>query len=305
MSTRWGALALSLFSLLAGYQASSLKAEEGLRAINGTQLYCKVMGSGEPIVILHGGPGLDHTYLLPQMAELAKDYRLIFFDQRLAGRSASNVDSSAITLQNFIDDVEGVRREFNLEKMNLLAHSWGSFLALNYAITYPDHLKSLTLVSSAPASSKYVAEGSATLRKRFTSADSLERAQIMQSEAFRNGEASTFERLFRITFRATFYDGALADGLTLTLPSDFSKRSNKLLHMQKDVTSYDLYEDMSAITCPTLILQGDHDAIPKAAIERMAEHITGSQLIWLKNCGHFPYIETPDDFFRLIRDFVK
>ncbi|HEX9653891.1 MAG TPA: alpha/beta fold hydrolase, partial [bacterium] len=146
MSTRWGALALSLFSLLAGYQASSLKAEEGLRAINGTQLYCKVMGSGEPIVILHGGPGLDHTYLLPQMAELAKDYRLIFFDQRLAGRSASNVDSSAITLQNFIDDVEGVRREFNLEKMNLLAHSWGSFLALNYAITYPDHLKSLTLV---------------------------------------------------------------------------------------------------------------------------------------------------------------
>jgi proline iminopeptidase len=304
MRIRLAAPTLSVFLLISACEAGS-NDEAGLRAINGTHLYCNVMGSGEPIVVLHGGPGLDHTYLLPQMAELAKNYRLIFYDQRLAGRSSIDVDSSAITMQNFIDDIEGIRREFKLEKVNLLAHSWGSFLALNYGIKYPQNLKSLILVSSAPASSEYAAEGGANLRKRITSADSLERAQILQSDAFRNGDAAAYEQLFRITFRATFYDRSLAESLTLTLPPNFAERSAKLRYMQKDVMSYDLYESMGVITCPTLIIHGENDATPKVAMERMQENIPGAQLVWLKNCGHFPYIETPADFFKLIRDFVK
>ena len=71
---------------------------EGLRLINGTQIFCKSIGTGIPLVILHGGPGLDHSYFLPQMEKLADTYELIFFDQRGCGKSSIRVDTAAMTL---------------------------------------------------------------------------------------------------------------------------------------------------------------------------------------------------------------
>ena len=122
--------------------------EEGTKKVNGAELYYKIMGSGEPIVILHGGPGLEHTYFLPQMGELAKNYKLIFYDQRTSGGSISSTDSSSITLGNFVEDLEGIRKAFDLDKMNLLGHSWGGMLAMFYATKYPENLNSLMLISS-------------------------------------------------------------------------------------------------------------------------------------------------------------
>ena len=84
---------VALLILTSCEKSKELTIEEGLREINGTQLYTKVMGEGEPIVILHGGPGMDHTYFLPQMAELAETHKLIFFDQRVSGRSSLDIDS--------------------------------------------------------------------------------------------------------------------------------------------------------------------------------------------------------------------
>ena len=111
---------LILFTLLFGCEAKKeLYLEEGLKEINGTQLYYKILGEGEPIVVLHGGPGLDHSYFLPQMSELAKSHRLIFFDQRLSGRSSAFVDSNAVSMDHFVEDLDGIRLAFKLDKMNL------------------------------------------------------------------------------------------------------------------------------------------------------------------------------------------
>ena len=275
--------------------------EEGQREINGTQLYTKVMGEGEQIVILHGGPGMDHTYFLPQMAELAETHKLIFFDQRVSGRSSLDVDSSAITMRHFIDDIEEIRKTFNLGKMNLMGHSWGGLLAMFYGITYPENLKSLMILNSTPASSELMAK---TMR-RFTREDSLQRVEILNSNAFKNRESIAYEKLFRIHFRAAFYDRSLADSLTLTFQPDFAETSVKLQNLFKDIASYDIYHDLSKINCPTLVVHGDHDNNPLAGSKKIHENIPNSKFVLLKNCGHFPFVETPDAFFKTIRDFLR
>lgn len=88
----------------------------GFKTINNTQLYCKVIGEGEPILIVHGGPGLNHEYFLPFLEHLSKKYKLIFYDQRSSGRSPIPADSNEITFTKFVDDIEGIRKEFGIEK---------------------------------------------------------------------------------------------------------------------------------------------------------------------------------------------
>ena len=105
-------LILSLFAATILATAScdftdqEITVESGLRNINGTELFVKTMGKGEPILIVHGGPGLSHDYYLPHLDTLAQDHQLIFYDQRVSGASSMNVDSSNITLDAFIKDIE-------------------------------------------------------------------------------------------------------------------------------------------------------------------------------------------------------
>lgn len=279
--------------------------EEGTRIINGAELYYKILGSGEPIVIVHGGPGMDHSSFLPQMAELAKTHRLIFFDQRLCGQSTGDLDSTEITLEKFVDDIEGIRQAFELGKMNLMAHSWGGLLGMKYGIKYPQNLKSLMLVNTTAASTDFQSVANKTIISRFKPEDNLERGEIMKSDNFKRREPAAFAKLLRLTFRAQFYDRSLVDSLTLELNENYAANSTKLQYLGKDLTHYDLHEELSAITCPTLIVHGDYDATPLEAIEKIHEKIGDSQVVILKQCGHYPYIETPEKFFETVRNFLS
>ena len=116
--------------------------KSGVQSINGTELFVKTMGKGEPILIVHGGPGLSHDYYLPHLESLAQDHQLIFYDQRVSGASLMNVDSSSINLDAFIEDIEALRKKFGIRVINLMAHSFGGLIAMNYAIKYPEKVKS-------------------------------------------------------------------------------------------------------------------------------------------------------------------
>jgi proline iminopeptidase len=281
--------------------------EDGIKKINDVGLYYKVMGSGEPIVIIHGGPGLDHSYFLPQMAKLAETHKLIFFDQRAHGRSTVPADTNAMMLGNFVKDIEGIRKAFNLKKVNLMGHSWGGLPALSYAIKYPDNLNSLMLINSVGASSDFRDAAAKNQMRRVTREDSLARACLMQSEDFRNRDPKALAEFFRITFRSTFYNRTLADSLTLVFNEGYVRNSAMLKYMNKDKSflSYDLHQRLAGVNCPTLIIHGEADTLPIEAAQKIHQHIKNSELVVLKNCGHFPYIETPKEFFGTINEFLK
>ena len=111
-------------------------------------IYYVEFGNGPPLVVLHGGPGADHTYFLPWLLPLARTHRLIFIDERGSGRSERLQDVTQYTIEDMADDVEAVRVALGLGKIDLLGHSCGGVLAEAYALKYQQHLRHLILNST-------------------------------------------------------------------------------------------------------------------------------------------------------------
>lgn len=293
-------ICLSVFVLCAGCDTTP-RYEEGHRSINGVHLFCKAIGRGEPIVVVHGGPGMDHTYFLPQLKELAETHRVIFFDQRASGRSSSNIDPESVNLDAFIRDIDGVLRSYGIEKANLMGHSWGGLLAAVYAARRPESMRSLMVVEPSPASSEI--QGRA--QPRLTKEDEAARDAILASESFANGEPSAYEDLFRVFFGPGFHDRTKVAELTLTFPSSFRDQSRLLQQgLGKDFASYDFHDELAAVKCPTLIVAGDASDNLVEGTQAIHRAIGGSMLVEMGDCGHFPFVEQPEEFFAIVREFL-
>lgn len=97
--------------------------------------------------MIPGGPGLEFGYLKDDLANLlSNDFQLFFYDQRGCGHSNGTEDTTKLTMRNFVDDLENIRLALNLEKLNLLGHSFGGLLAMYYSIEFPERVESLILV---------------------------------------------------------------------------------------------------------------------------------------------------------------
>ena len=115
---------------------------------HGVLIYYKGVGRGEPLVVLHGGPGASHDYFLPYLLPLARKNRLIFIDERGSGRSQRLDDPAGYTVEAMVEDVEAVRQALGIKSMSLLGHSFGGVLAQAYALKYQEHLTHLILCST-------------------------------------------------------------------------------------------------------------------------------------------------------------
>ena len=104
------------------------------------------------MIVLHGGPDFDISYLLPELDRLSDKFHLIYYDQRGRGRSADYGTPEDVTLESEMADLDEVREHFHLEKVVLLGHPWGTVLALEYALRHPERVSRLVLMDPAPAS---------------------------------------------------------------------------------------------------------------------------------------------------------
>ncbi|MEO5582633.1 MAG: alpha/beta fold hydrolase [Saprospiraceae bacterium] len=260
-------------------------------------------GKGEPIVFIHGGPGLNHSYFLPYTNRLASTYHLIYYDQKSCGQSEVPVDTNAMRLDAFVNDIEAVRQKFGLKKIHLLGHSWGSLLAIKYALKYPQNLASLILVNPTAISSQDVREASKIVNGKFDFTDQMTRTQIIESSEFKSGSPLAMEKLFRLGFRQNMAQKNLADSIQLNLPEDFAKRNASLKYLFKDLSDYDLYPSLKNISTPTLIVEGDQDA-GLGASEKIRNQISASTYIIIKEAGHFTFIEQPAAFDSILKSFI-
>src|SRR5258706_1718266 len=174
------------FLLLLISCAAPQKGEEGLLAVKCKSLYYHAIGKGEPVIIVHGGPVLDQSYMIDHFKELSKNHRLIFFDQRASGKSTADVDTSSMTIKNLIDDIDQLRQKLGLDQVHLLGHSWGGMLAAQYAIEYPLKVKSLVLCDAMPPSFRLWNEEEQVLAQRTSAYDSLLEDVIKSQEGIKN-----------------------------------------------------------------------------------------------------------------------
>ncbi len=262
------------------------------------------MGSGLPLVVVHGGPGLGHEYLLESFSSLRDSIHLIFYDQRATGRSGHNLDSTQVRLQNFVDDIDALRSHYGYDKISILAHSFGGLLAVKYALDYPEELERLILLNALAPVASVNADANTKLANRFSASDIELRTTLIRSKEFQNGDPLAFEKLMKIGFRYQFHDSAFIDSLQLNLPADFAVKSAVLQGLGPDLVNYDWSASLDTIHSKVLLMYGAADPLTALAMPIYADNLPFSQSVILDQSGHFPFLEQQVLTLKHIRRFL-
>lgn len=286
-------------------QSRSTPADSGFLAVPGARLFFRTVGDRDPIIIVNGGPGMDHRYLLPGMVGLARSHRLIFYDQRGTGRTEGDVNATTVSLDRYLADIEALRDSLKLGRPVLLGHSWGGFVAMRYAVKYPGQLRALILMNSEEPGKRYEAEATNIMRSRLTAEDNAELARLAQLPGMKTADTAALNPTLRIYFRATFADRALANQLQFALdPRTARNMSQVATLVMGPHAQNDYWNDVAEIKVPALIVHGAQDVMPLAMPRALGRTIPFAQVAMIEGAGHFPYIEKPMETFAAINSFL-
>jgi len=287
-------------------QAEDLPAQRYVQ--NGdAKLFCRSLGKGSPVIVIHGGPGLTQDYLLPQMYQLAEDHFVIFYDQRGCGESTAPIDEQSINVATFISDLEAIRKAYNVGRIAVIGHSWGGFLAIQYAIKHPEAISKLILSNSMSATSEDLALFLKEWIKRM-GPFKKEIDDIKASPEFKEGNSDTVEKYYRIMYRTYCFNPEDADLLNLRMSPKAFINGQKVYGFFREqifTKEFNFIDSLKKLSMPVLIIHGDFDPIPVSSTERVHHAIEGSKLVLMKDCGHFPYVENPKLYFKEIDAFLK
>ena len=299
--------------------ANVYKMEEGFVDAHGVLIYYKIIGRGAPLMIVHGGPGASHDYLLPHLLPLARTNRLIFIDERGSGRSQKLEDASKYTVENMVEDVEDVRQALGLGKISLMGHSYGGVLAQAYALKYQRNLTHLILGSTFHSTTA-INEILARMKQNMPADERDKLNALEQAGLFGKGKDWEKNR-----YPDDYAKLAWGDGY---FPYLYQRRPDPNYDPMSGNTStaWDLYREMwgshgefvidgnlksveyadrlSSIHVPTLVICGDHDESDPSLSRTMHEKIAGSKLVIVPQSGHMVFVDQPTLYLKTIDGFL-
>lgn len=277
-------------------------------------LYWAAYGAaGAPrLLVLHGGPGADHGYLLPQMLALesiggGRDLR--FYDQRGGGRSKTD-DRAPITWRTHVADLGAVAAELvPNDSLRIVGYSWGGLLALLYLIEASRDFDlprpaSLVLIDPAPITRAWRNEFESEFARRQQSPAVQAMRDELAASGLRERDPDAYRhRAFELSVAGYFADPANARDLT-----PFRVVGRVQQSVWESLGDFDLRDDIArafaTLRIPTLVVHGRQDPIPLASSEAVAR-AAGAELVVLEDCGHVPYVERSDELFRAIGRFYE
>jgi proline iminopeptidase len=313
----------ALFALCTALTASAQSAiypqQEGYIDAHGVLIYYTTLGTGSPLVVLHGGPGASHDYFLPWLLPLSRTHRLIFIDERGSGRSERQQDTSRYTVEADVQDVEDVRVALHLGKISLLGHSCGGVLAQAYALKYQQNLSHLIL-NSTFASTREMNETLAREKAQMPPAKLARLNELEKAGLFGKGEAWEHGR-YPAEYGALawgpgyfpFLYGARPDStydpVSGNAPTNWELYremwgSHGEFIIDGNLKSVEYLDRLPSLHVPTLVLVGDHDECDPAQSKQMHEKIPGSTLVVLPNSGHMNFVDQPELWHKTVNDFL-
>jgi len=294
--------------------------QQGFIETNGVMIYLEMIGTAgaEPLVILHGGPGASHDYFLPYLLPLAKNHRLIFIDERGSGKSQKLQDPAGYTLDQMVEDLEGIRATLRMPKMDLLGHSFGGTLAQAYALKYPQNLTHLVL-SSTWSSTKRMNQALAKMKDSM-SPELRKRVDALEKKGL-YGQGKAYEKN---RYPNDYMIAAWGEGY---FPFLYQKRPDPNYDpISNGIMSWDLYREMwgsdgefvisgnlksmeftdrlAGLNVPTLITVGDHDECDPEMSKEMQAKIKDSKLVVVPQAGHMTFVDQPDMYIHAVDDFL-
>jgi proline iminopeptidase len=274
---------------------------EGAVAVNGVQLHVRTIGDGPDVVVLHGGPGAHHDYLLPHFDALATGRRLRYYDQRGGGRSPVARDVP-VGWREHVDDLDALIELWDIAPATLLGYSWGGLLALLYAASRPERVGRLALVSPAPLDPEHRAEFTRRFAERMAHPHVAGEREALRESGLREQDPDAYrQRAFELSVAGYFRDPGKARELT---PFRVTGRTQQAVW--ESVSQADLRNELTELcelSIPSLVIHGRHDPIPLDTAEQVAGCL-GAALEVFEESGHVPYVEDFDEFVQVLDGFL-
>ena len=282
---------------------------EGYVAVPGGKVWYKIVGYGDdvPLLTLHGGPSAGHDNLEPLEA-LASDRPVVFFDQLGCGKSDKPDEASLWRIDRFVEEVTAVRKELQLERVHLLGHSWGGWLALEYMMGKPSGIVSLILASTS-ASLRQVAKETARLKATLPQEllNTLNRYEAVGDYHNPEYEKVMMEFYERFLCRLDPWPESLMRSMnnltnnpvpyeTIQGPNEFTITGN--------LKDWDRTGRLGEIAVPTLITCGRYDELGPACAEILHRGIPNSELHIFEQSAHMAHLEETERYLQVVRGFL-
>ncbi len=284
--------------------ASPAFAQDGSFTRDGVQLFYRAVGSGAPVVFLSGGPGFEVDYMVPVADFVPASYQRIFYEQRGTGRSRiAKMTAENMTIRHVVADLEALRVQLKQERLFLVGHSWGGMLAMAYAAAHPDRIDKMILIGPGGPTLEFAEWFNDNIHMRLRPEDveaerywndapkrgvDVNKAALEQVRAITPGYF--FDRVKGLAFASQLPEGTLTLEVNTLLFADMAK-------------NYDSRPGLGQLDRPVLIVQGHQDPVGDKTAEDIHAAIKSSVLTYLNQCGHFPWLEQPEAFRRILTEF--
>lgn len=270
--------------------------------VNGIPLFTRRLGNGPLVVMLHGGPGASHDYLLPQYDLLSKGRELFYYDQRGGGQSPAPREAP-LGWEAHVSDLEGIRVALGQDRLTICGYSWGGLLGLLYTLRHPERVERLALVAPAAITREWRNDFDTEFSRRMATPERQAERDELRASGLRDRDPGAYQRrAFELSVMGYFKNPS--DAVRLT-PFRVVARTQKAVW--DSLGDWDLRPELEETASRSAfpvsrILHGTWDPIPIAS-SREISRITGAELIPL-DCGHCPHVEVTPDFVRALDEFL-
>ena len=278
--------------------------QEEILPINGVRLWTTIQGTGQPMVLCHGGPG-GYDYLSPIADTVSEVCQVVRYDQRGSGRSQP---VGPYDVSTFVNDLDGLRKHFNFERWIVGGHSWGAGLALAYAVRFPNRTMAVLHIAGTGIDPRWHDEYRENRLNALSKSEREEyqrlRSQREQAEGA-DGER-ILDRLRALSNKTDVFDPNQVDNLPSFDEHPVSSEANEKVgaNWKSYTTDATFQQSVYNLSMPVLFLHGACDPRPCHFIETLAAKLSHGTFVSIPESGHYPWIEKPDEVKTALRQFI-
>lgn len=293
-----------IFLCMVCLYSCKFSSEGMLFSTDGAPVYYKTFGTGKPLLIINGGPGMNSNGFEALAVQLSKNNKTIIYDQRGTGRSTlRGLDASTVNLKLMIEDIETLRKELKIEKWSILGHSFGGMLASYYATCYPQHIDKMILSSSGGIDLdllSYVSDAiSSKLSKTRLDSVNYWTARIDQGDTSHVALLGRGRNLAEAYVLNKKYIPVIAERLT-----QGNATINQLIWSDFQKINFNCAEKLKTFKQPVLIIQGKEDIIKPETAEKANEVLSNSRIVLMDHCIHYGWLDNEEVYFKEVNAFL-